>query len=363
MPHFAGGPKARRLVMVNGRIVQQLSHIGGLPAGLTVQPLARILADAPELIDPASANVELEHSFEALNRALTEDGAYIALEDGVVLDEPLQIISLLTDADSAFMIHPRHVLRLGKAARLHVIMTTVALRSGASLTNQVETVELAEDASLTIDRTSHLSDVRSAITRSRYALAGGSKLTQTSIALGGGLQRHEMECRLQGSSIDATLNGLTMPRGTEHVDTVIRMHHEQPDCRSDQFYKTVADEHGHAVFSGKIFVHKDAQRTNAYQKNDNLLLSDDAEIDAKPELEIYADDVKCSHGATCGDLDPTGLFYLRSRGLDEAMARSMLTFAFAGEVFERIVDPTVAKAARAMILRRLPGGERLGDLE
>ena len=171
-----------------------------------------------------------------------------------------------------------------------------------------------------------------------------------------------MEVRIRGTHADATLNGLTMPRGTEHVDTVIRMHHEQPDCESDQFYKTVADERGHAVFSGKIFVHKDAQRTNAYQKNDNLLLSDDAEIDAKPELEIYADDVKCSHGATCGDLDPLGLFYLRSRGLDEAQARSMLTFAFTGEVFERIVDPTVAKAARAMILARLPGGERLADI-
>jgi Fe-S cluster assembly protein SufD len=153
-----------------------------------------------------------------------------------------------------------------------------------------------------------------------------------------------------------------MPRGTEHADTLIRMHHEMPDCESDQFYKTVADDRGHAVFAGNIFVHKDAQRTNSYQKNDSLLLSDDAEIDAKPELEIYADDVKCSHGATCGDLDPASLFYLRSRGLDEALARSMLTFAFTGEVLERIADETVQHTARAMILRRLPGGERLAEL-
>ena len=363
LPHFVGGHKARRLVMVNGRIIHQLSHVGGLPAGMTVQPLARVLAETPDLIDRASTNVPLEHSFEALNRALTEDGAFISLDDGVSFAEPLQIISLLTDADHPFMVHPRHVIRLGKAARLHLIMTTVALKPGESLTNQVETIELADDADLIIDRTAHLSEARSAITRSRYVLGSRSKLVQTTVALGGSLQRHEMEARLRGTGITATLNGLTMPRGKEHVDTAIRIHHEQPDCLSDQFYKTVADEHGHSVFAGKIFVHKDAQRTNAYQKNDGLLLSDDAEIDAKPELEIYADDVKCSHGATCGDLDPTGLFYLRSRGLDEATARSMLTFAFTGEVFERIVDPSVAKAARAMILGRLPGGERLGDLE
>jgi Fe-S cluster assembly protein SufD len=203
---------------------------------------------------------------------------------------------------------------------------------------------------------------RSSIVRSRYLLGNRSRLDQTSVALGGNLLRHEMEVRLRGSHSNATLNGVMMPRGTEHADTLIRMHHEMPDCESDQFYKTVADDRGHAVFAGKIFVHKDAQRTNSYQKNDSLLLSDDAEIDAKPELEIYADDVKCSHGATCGDLDPASLFYLRSRGLDEALARSMLTFAFTGEVLERIADETVQHTARAMILRRLSGGERLAEL-
>ncbi|WP_051329039.1 Fe-S cluster assembly protein SufD [Geminicoccus roseus] len=362
IPHFAGGHKARRLIMVNGRIVPQLSHIGGLPAGMVVRPLAHVLAESPELVDRAQIEGEPEHSFEALNRALTEDGAFITLDDGVAVDEPLQVISLLTPSSSAFMVHPRHVIRLGKGARLHAILTTVALGAGESLLNQVETVEIADDAELTLDRTSQHGDGRSSITRSRYALGSRSRLTQTTMALGGTLQRHEMEVRLRGTHSNATLNGLTMPRGTEHADTLIRMHHEQPDCESDQFYKTVADERGHAVFSGKIFVHKDAQRTNSYQKSTNLLLSDDAEIDAKPELEIYADDVKCSHGATCGDLDPAGLFYLRSRGLDEALARSMLTFAFTGEVFERIVDESVSHAARAMILARLPGGERLAEL-
>lgn len=362
IPHFAGGPKARRLIMVNGRIVPQLSHVGGLPAGMVVQPLAQVLAETPEIVDRASVNDEPEHSFEALNRALTEDGAWISLDDGVALDEPLQIISLLTNADHAFMAHPRHSIRLGKDARLHVILTTVTVGPGESLLNQVETIDVADGANLTIDRTSQQGEGRSSIIRSRYVLGNRSRMQQSTVALGGSLQRHEMEVRLRGTHSEAILNGLMMPLGTEHVDTLIRMHHEMPDCESDQFYKTVADQRGHAVFAGKIFVHKDAQRTNSYQKNASLLLSDDAEIDAKPELEIYADDVKCSHGATCGDLDPASLFYLRSRGLDEALARSMLTFAFTGEVFERIQDKSVAHVARKMILDRLPGGERLADL-
>jgi Fe-S cluster assembly protein SufD len=362
IPHFAGGHKARRLIMVNGRIVPQLSHIGGLPAGMSVRPLAQVLAETPELVDRANLNDEPDHSFEALNRALTEDGVWISLDDGVALDEPLQVISLLTNADHAFMTHPRHSIRLDRDARLHVILTTVTVGPGESLLNQVETVDVADGADLTIDRTSQQGEGRSSIIRSRYMLGNKSRLQQTAIGLGGSLQRHEMEVRLRGTHSEAILNGLMMPLGTEHVDTLIRMHHEMPDCQSDQFYKTVADERGHAVFAGKIFVHKDAQRTNSYQKNDSLLLSNDAEIDAKPELEIYADDVKCSHGATCGDLDPTSLFYLRSRGLDADLARSMLTFAFTGEVFERIKDETVAHAARRIILARLPGGERLAEL-
>ena len=151
-------------------------------------------------------------------------------------------------------------------------------------------------------------------------------------------------------------------QGREHVDNLIRVHHLAPESHSNQFYKGVVDGRAHAVFAGKIIVHQDAQKTNAYQKNDNLLLSDDAEIDTKPELEIYADDVKCSHGATCGDLDPTALFYLRSRGLPRAAAESVLTFAFAAEVIERFADPTVRQHVRKAAVKRLPGGSDLEEL-
>jgi Fe-S cluster assembly protein SufD len=182
-------------------------------------------------------------------------------------------------------------------------------------------------------------------------------------SLGGTLVRNEHEARLQGERIECLLNGAYMPKGREQVDNLIRVHHEAPNCHSDQFYKGVVADHAHAVFAGKIFVHKEAQKTNAYQKNDNLLLSDDAEVDTKPELEIYADDVKCSHGATVGDLDPRALFYLRSRGIDRETAASILTFAFAAEAMERFGDATVRRQARHAVAERLPGGAALKEIE
>jgi Fe-S cluster assembly protein SufD len=181
--------------------------------------------------------------------------------------------------------------------------------------------------------------------------------------IGGALARNESEARLLGEGIDCILSGVYLPRGREHVDNLIRIHHTKPNCRSDQYYKGVLHEHARAVFAGKIIVHREAQKTNAYQKNDNLLLSDDAEIDTKPELEIYADDVKCSHGATVGDLDPKALFYLRSRGLDRETAASMLTFAFAAEAIDRFADSTVKRQARQAVVARLPGGAALRDIE
>ena len=260
------------------------------------------------------------------------------------------------------MVHPRHVVRLGKGARLHLILTTVTAQPGESLLNQVESFELGDEALLQIDRTTVLEQGRTAICRSEFRLGTNTRLEQVSLPIGGTLQRHEIDARLQGTDSHAMLAGLFMPIGTEHVDTMIRVHHEQPNCESDQFYKGIMDQRGHGVFAGKIFVHQPAQKTNAYQKNDNLLLSDDAEIDTKPELEIYADDVKCSHGATVGDLDTQSLFYLRSRGLDLDLARSLLTFAFASEVVERFRDESVMHKARAVITGRLPGGERLAEL-
>jgi Fe-S cluster assembly protein SufD len=174
--------------------------------------------------------------------------------------------------------------------------------------------------------------------------------------------RNEIEALVDGSGVELGLNGLYLTRERQHIDNTIRIDHAKPGSVSDQFYKGVLDGQAHAVFAGKIIVRRDAQKTNAYQANDNLLLSPDVEIDTKPELEIFADDVKCSHGATAGEIDERELFYLRTRGLDRDTARSMLTFAFADEVLERFGNAAIAAQARRELVRWLPGGARLGEL-
>jgi Fe-S cluster assembly protein SufD len=174
--------------------------------------------------------------------------------------------------------------------------------------------------------------------------------------------RNEIEAVLEGRGIALQLNGLYLTRGRQHVDNTIEVTHAAPGSTSDQFFKGVLDDQSRAVFAGRIKVQRPAQKTNAYQSNANLLLSGEAEIDTKPELEIFADDVKCSHGATAGELDQGALFYLRSRGLDPATARSLLTYAFADEVLERFGQKAIARQARREVLRWLPGAPSLEDL-
>jgi len=174
--------------------------------------------------------------------------------------------------------------------------------------------------------------------------------------------RNEIEAVLDGSGIELGLNGLYLGRARQHIDNAIQIEHARPGSTSDQFYKGVLDGRAQAVFAGRIVVQRDAQKTNAYQANNNLLLSPDAEIDTKPELEIFADDVKCSHGATAGELDERALFYLRSRGLEPETARAVLTYAFADEVLERFKNPAAAAQARRELLRWLPGGTELEGL-
>ena len=361
-PYLAGGPKARRLIFVNGHVVPELSHVQGLPAGVRVTGLARALDTEPDRAAVALAEAEDDRSFTALNAAFAGSGSWIEVREGVEVAEPLQLLFLTVGQPSPFMSHPRNVVRLGPGAKLRLIESHVGLGEGQSLANLVSQIDLGAGAVLEHDRIELVGSGMTHIGKAFVRLGDGARLAQTVATLGGALVRNETEARIEGTGVECILNGVYLARSREHVDNLIRVHHVKPGSHSDQFYKGVIDERAHAVFAGKIIVHKDAQKTNAYQKNDNLLLSDDAEIDTKPELEIYADDVKCSHGATSGDLDPMALFYLRSRGLPLPTARSVLTFAFAAEVIERFADETVRHQVRRAALARLPGGSGLEEL-
>jgi Fe-S cluster assembly protein SufD len=290
------------------------------------------------------------------------DGCLIRLAAGHALERPVQLLFVSADHDRAAMISPRNVAILGEGARLDLIESHVVLGTGGTLTNLVNHVVIGRGATLRHDRLQIGAAEGTLISKTHYEISADARLTQTLATLGGALVRNEVQAALLGAGIEAAFNGMYFTRERQHVDNNILVDHAAPGCLSDQFYKGILDGQSRAVFAGKIVVRRAAQKTNAYQANNNLLLSPDAEIDTKPELEIFADDVKCSHGATAGELDERELFYLRSRGLDPATARSVLTFAFAGAVLERFASPGVARQARAALLRGLPGGAVLEEL-
>ena len=358
---FVGGAGARRLVFINGHLVPSLSHLGGLPEGVRILSLERMAREFPDELAAELESLDDGRAFTALNAALCQSGAWIEIPEGVQLEPPLQLLFFTTGEPAAGMSHPRIILRLGAGARLHLLETRIGEPGARHLANRISDLRLGAGSELVYEELQAEGPSVTFIGKALLRLEEGARLTHNVADLGGGFLRSEIELHLLGPGIEAALNGLYLPVDREHVDSFIRVHHEAPGCHSDQFYKGVVRDRAHAVFAGRIMVYRDAQKTNAYQANSNLLLSDEAEVDTKPELEIFADDVKCSHGATVGALDPQGLFYLRARGLPKPVAESLLTYAFAGEVLERFRDPALRRLAARRVLERVPGGEMLEE--
>jgi Fe-S cluster assembly protein SufD len=361
-PYLVRG--ARRLVFVNGHFAADLSDEQTVGEGVTLSSLAAALerGDPTALDALADVDADAGRAFSALNEALVADGCLIRLGAGMALDRPVQLLFMSVEHDPPAVINPRNIVVVGDGARLDLVESHVMTGGGRGLTNLVNHIVVGRGAALRHDRLQIGAATGTHIGQTRYDISADARLTQSLATLGGALVRNEIRAVMQGGGIEATLNGLYFTGDRQHVDNHILVDHAAPGSVSDQFYKGILDDQSQGVFAGKIVVRRDAQKTNAYQSNNNLLLSPDAEIDTKPELEIFADDVKCSHGATAGELDERELFYLRSRGLDVATARSVLTFAFAGEVLERFGHPAIARQARAGLLARLPGGAALGEL-
>jgi Fe-S cluster assembly protein SufD len=359
-PYLVRG--ATHLVFVNGHFAADLSDEQTVGDGMTLSSLAAALERGDPTALEAFADADAGRAFSALNEALVADGCLIRLGDGMAPAQPVQLLFMSVEHDPPAVVNPRNIVVVGDGARLNLIESHVMPGDGRGLTNLVNHVVVGRGAELRHDRLQIGALAGTHIGQTRYDISADSRLTQSLATLGGALVRNEIRAVLQGGGIEATLNGLYFTRDRQHVDNHILVDHAAPGSTSDQFYKGILDDQSQGVFAGKIVVRRDAQKTNAYQSNNNLLLSPDAEIDTKPELEIFADDVKCSHGATAGELDERELFYLRSRGLDVATARSVLTFAFAGEVLERFGNPAIARQARAGLLSRLPGGAALAEL-
>lgn len=328
---------AHRAVFIDGRFRADLSTLEGL--SYRVLSLARDLAEAEPHLGALArpANEPLA----ALNTMLFEDGLFLDIPEGVE-GGLLELVSIAVDPGRPFAFHPRHLIRLGAGASLTLIET--ATGRGQCLHNPVFEITVAEGAALTHGRmlqeeatVFHLSTIYATI-------AAGGTYDNFTVAAGARLTRNEIHAALTGPKAACHMNGAQMAADGQHVDTTTALDHAAPDCASRQTYKTVLAGRSRGVFQGKIHVHQIAQRTDGYQMNQALLLSDEAEIDSKPQLEIYADDVKCSHGATVGALDADSLFYLRSRGIPEPEAKAMLVEAFLHEAVETVTDETLRGA-------------------
>jgi Fe-S cluster assembly protein SufD len=350
------------LVFVNGRFSSDLSDSVSAVKGAAVTSLAAALERGDEACLDLLPEDDGDRSLSALNGALASDGCLISLPDHAALPGPVQLLFVSVGRDQPELISPRNAIVLGDGASLDLVESHVALGNGRNLTNLVNRIVVGKAAQLRHDRLQRGEIAGSLICRTDYRIAADACLTQSLATLGGALVRNEVQALVNGSGIELALNGLYLTRDQQHIDNAILVDHASPGSVSDQFYKGVLDGKGRAVFAGRIVVRRDAQKTNAYQANNNLLLSPDAEINTKPELEIFADNVKCSHGATSGELDERELFYLRSRGLDADTARSLLTFAFADEVLERFGNAAIMAQAKQELVRWLPGGRLLGEL-
>lgn len=353
----AGGA---RLVFVNGRFRPDLSVREGLPRAAVLSTLGEALRDAPGEVRPHLGRLAAaaDHAFVAANAALFEDGAFLRLPANVRVDAPITFV-FVADASRPVAAHPRTLVVAGEGSRATVEEVFVGGDAAPYLTNAVTELVLADGAELEHVRLQAEGAAAFHVSVVHAEQGAGSHLAAHTFALGGRLSRAEIRARLAGEGARVAANGLYMASGEQLVDNFSWVEHAVPRCTTSESYKGILDGRARGVFSGRIRVLPGAQKTVAHQMNSNLLLSEDAVVDAKPQLEIFADDVKCGHGGTVGQLDDTALFYLRSRGLGEAEARSLLIWAFASEMVGLVGAPALRARAKNLVAARLPAGARL----
>ena len=353
---FAFAPDWHTAVFVNGRFTPELSSLDALPAGVRVLPFARALAEAPELVERYLGRIagfeDVAHAFTALNTAYLLDGALVHVAKEVALDRPIHLLYVSDALAARGIVHPRTLVVVDRHAKAELVESYAATGDAHYFTNAVTEVALADGATLThlrLQRESrrafHVGTVVARQSRDSHYVSFG-------FVTGAQLSRQNVYTSLDGPGSGATLNGLCMLDDEQHADHQTLIVHAAPDCYSRELYKFVLDGASHGVFNGKVYVHPEAQKTDGKQTNNTLLLSERAKVDTKPQLEIFADDVKCTHGATVGRIDQAAAFYLKSRGVGAELARRLLTYAFAADVLETLEDEAVKVALEAATLER-----------
>jgi Fe-S cluster assembly protein SufD len=348
---------AAELVFVEGHYMPSLSRSNAVPHDARVESLARAVAVNPERLGRhlAGASSFDGRPFVALNEAFLDDGAWIELPAGSMLEKPLHLLFVASSVAGGrpFMTHPRVIVRLGENSQASVVETFVGRDDMWYFTNVVTEVVLGENARLEHYRLQYEGNGGHHISAIHVRAERDARYASHSISLGGALVRNDLVAVLDGEGVDCTLNGLYAADAERLVDNHTTIDHARPHCGSREMYRGILADRARGVFNGKIIVRPDAQKTDAKQTNRALLLSEDARINTKPQLEIFANDVKCTHGAAVGQLDEEALFYLRSRGLGEGAARRLLTHAFAADVLSRMPLEAVRTRVDGWLQRQL----------
>ncbi len=332
-----------RIVIVNGRVDKASSTIGSLAEGVTVSALSVAVEEIDPELEKQLARIAPDDGapLVALNTAFMRDGLVLRLADGTVLERPVQVVHIVDSGDTALALHPRTLVVAGDNSEATVIETFAGAAGAGYWTNAVTEIRVGRNASVHhLKRQSEsVAAYHTALTQVR--LDRDARFSSVVLTVGGVLSRNEVKVAFEGEGAECKLAGGALLRGRQHADSTTEADHRVPHTKSDQVFRNVLDDSSHSVFQGGVIVRQDAQKTDSSQSNRNLLLSPGAQADTKPELQIFADDVKCAHGATVGDLDKTAMFYLESRGIPPKQAKGLLIEAFIGEVLDGVAEGVV----------------------
>lgn len=355
-------PDGTVLVFIDGVEAPDLIHRVDQVPGLTLLPLAEAARQGePQLLAHLGHHITVNESpFAALNAATFDSGVFIHIEREACIKTPIVLLYISTATDQPWVTQPRNLIVCDEASEVTVVEHHVSLHGGPALTNVVTEIDLAEGAVACHYRVDEESDAAFHIATLGIHQAAQSRFESHCMLLGGGLVRNHIHPVLDGAGCHCLLNGLYVGNGRQHLDSHMRVDHVQPGCDSRQYYKGVLDDHARGVFSGRIHVTSAAQQTDAKQSNATLLLSEDATNHAQPQLEIYADDVKCTHGATVGQIDDDAIFYLRARGIHPEAARAMMIYAHAAECLERMAVEPLRHMLSQRLLQKMPWNHGLG---
>ena len=353
--------EGHRLVFVDGHFSTSLSTLPQEENGVTIAPLSAAWEKKSNLLQRHLARHpgNADNSFASLNDAFFADGALIHVPKGKSVSVPVQLLFLSTTAEPGAVSHPRVLVVAEEDSRVTVLENYASLVDGDYWTNAVTELVVGDAAVVEHARFQDESPQAFHVSSVHASMGRDSRLWSHSIATGAKLSRVNIRTSLDGSGLECVLNGLYLTRDEQVADHHMVVNHAKPNCASHEYFNGILDDHSRGVFHGRILVRQEAQKTDAKQTNKNLLLSDDATANTKPQLEIYADDVKCTHGATVGQLNDESIFYLRARGVGEEMARRMLIHAFAGEIIERVQHSAIREEMDQLIWDRLEENEHI----